>query len=348
MREFREILRLHGARYPLMQPQDYGKLAYQAAFGPRHLVESAQTPLPRLLAEWERVSPTAVPVSPEPIGNGLCRFHLTPTEALPQAASLLSALFFRAAQRCTGREEDFRQRLSALEALPVAGMGDWLNAYEASGFPPVSHSREFRQAYAPHYRVIRADEAGFFPALLALARLAQSGQPAIVAIDGRCGSGKTTLAALIAALLPCNVFHLDDYYLPVEQRQEHWAETPAANMDLARFRREVLLPARRGEQVCSRPYCCRTGRMAEPTDIAPQMLTVVEGSYSHHPLLSDAYDLKLFLTCSTKEQAQRLQAREGAYFEMFRTRWIPLEERYFETLHPARADVLTLDTGDFF
>ncbi|MFQ8759475.1 MAG: hypothetical protein ACLSAF_08570 [Intestinimonas sp.] len=29
-----------------------------------------------------------------------------------------------------------------------------------------------------------------------------------------CGSGKTSLAALIAALFPCNVFHMDDFFLP--------------------------------------------------------------------------------------------------------------------------------------
>ena len=32
-----------------------------------------------------------------------------------------------------------------------------------------------------------------------------------VAIDGRCASGKTTLAKQISDRIPCNVFHTDDF-----------------------------------------------------------------------------------------------------------------------------------------
>ena len=34
--EFQTVLREHLARYPLMEPQDCAKLAYQSAFGPAH------------------------------------------------------------------------------------------------------------------------------------------------------------------------------------------------------------------------------------------------------------------------------------------------------------------------
>ena len=38
MTEFERVVRDHGARYPIMLPQDYGKLAYQSEFGPAHLI----------------------------------------------------------------------------------------------------------------------------------------------------------------------------------------------------------------------------------------------------------------------------------------------------------------------
>ena len=38
----------------------------------------------------------------------------------------------------------------------------------------------------------------------------------IVAIDGRCASGKTTLAREIAKRLDCNIFHMDDFFLRPE------------------------------------------------------------------------------------------------------------------------------------
>ena len=35
----------------------------------------------------------------------------------------------------------------------------------------------------------------------------------IVAIDGKCTSGKTTLASKLAEIYDCNVFHMDDFFL---------------------------------------------------------------------------------------------------------------------------------------
>ena len=35
----------------------------------------------------------------------------------------------------------------------------------------------------------------------------------IVAIDGSCTSGKTTLATHLAEIYDCNVFHMDDFFL---------------------------------------------------------------------------------------------------------------------------------------
>ena len=47
----------------------------------------------------------------------------------------------------------------------------------------------------------------------------------IVAIDGKCTSGKTTLASKLAELYDCNVFHMDDVFPRPEQRTpERFAE----------------------------------------------------------------------------------------------------------------------------
>lgn len=174
---------------------------------------------------------------------------------------------------------------------------------------------------------------------------AHPGHPVLAAIDGRCGSGKSTLAARLAAQLPCMVLHLDDYYLPPAQRAPGWEHIPAANMDLARFRDEALLPARAGQPVEYRAWSCAEGRFREPQLLAPQPLVLAEGSYSHHPLLAGYYDCKLFVTCPSAEQARRLQAREGARYDAFVRRWIPLEEGYFAAYGIEAAADLVLDTG---
>ena len=64
----------------------------------------------------------------------------------------------------------------------------------------------------------------------------------IAAIDGRCGSGKTTLAAWLMEQFDGNLFHMDDFYLRSEQRTpERLAET-GGNVDYERFRKEVAVP----------------------------------------------------------------------------------------------------------
>ena len=167
-------------------------------------------------------------------------------------------------------------------------------------------------------------------------------RPVLVALDGRCGSGKTTLAAQLAEQFPGNaVFHTDDYYLPPAQRIPNWAETPCANMDLTRLREEVLVPAQAGAAVHCRAYSCREGSYLPEQCVPPAPLYILEGSYSHHPILAGFYDLKVFVTCSKEEQARRLQAREGERYENFVRRWIPLEEAYFAQCRiEALADLL--------
>jgi uridine kinase len=132
---------------------------------------------------------------------------------------------------------------------------------------------------------------------------------------------------------------MDDYYLPPARRIPGWEHTPAANMDFPRFYAEVLGPARAGQPIHTRAYVCAQGDYAAPRTLPPQPLVLVEGSYALHPQLADAYDCKLFLTCAPDVQAARLQAREGAHYEAFVDRWIPLEEAYFAACNiPALAD----------
>ena len=172
--------------------------------------------------------------------------------------------------------------------------------------------------------------------------LANAAAPVVLALDGRCGSGKTTMAAALAEQFPDSiVLHTDDFYLPPSDRVPGWEQTPCANMDLARLRDEVLAPARAGKPVLYRAYSCREGAYLPVQQLAAQPLVILEGSYSHHPILADFYDLKVFVTCSKEEQARRLQAREGERYENFVRRWIPLEEAYFAQCRiEALADLL--------
>ena len=153
----------------------------------------------------------------------------------------------------------------------------------------------------------------------------------IVAIDGPCASGKTTLAGKLAELYDCNVLHMDDFFLRPEQRTPERFARPGGNVDSERFREEVLVPLTAGKAFFYRPFDCATFKLAAPVSVIPKKLTIVEGSYSNHPDFGNPYDLKIFLTVAPELQRRRILERPAFLHRQFFEEWIPMENRYFDT-----------------
>ncbi|MDE6594479.1 MAG: uridine kinase [Oscillospiraceae bacterium] len=156
-------------------------------------------------------------------------------------------------------------------------------------------------------------------------------KPLIIGIDGRCAAGKTTLAADLKAETGCAVFHMDDFFLRPEQRTEERLQTAGENVDHERFLEEVLLPLKSGKNpIVYRHYDCQKQALCGEISMQTAAVNIVEGSYSLHPSLWEFYDLRIFLTVAPEEQMQRIIIRNGREkAEVFRERWIPLEEKYF-------------------
>ena len=152
----------------------------------------------------------------------------------------------------------------------------------------------------------------------------------LIAIDGPAASGKTTLAERLASRYGAAVLHMDDYFLQPHQRTpERYAE-PGGNVDRERFLSEALLPLSRGEAYTQRRFDCGSMTLLEGETVQPAALTIVEGSYSLHPVLAPYYDLRVLLDISPEKQSARILARGGEEkHRQFMARWVPLENRYF-------------------
>lgn len=161
MQELEKILRAHAARYSAMEPVDAVKLIYQNEFGGGHLVRDEAACLQYLRREYESISRDPRTPLQEDIGNGLVRVNL---QALPpEELENLGREFIRSAAVHRGSLAGFREKLAVLEAVTETGaftfsaeeLRAYLREYEKAGYPMVSHSPRYRQAYHPAYRVVR-------------------------------------------------------------------------------------------------------------------------------------------------------------------------------------------------
>ncbi|MBR5384005.1 MAG: hypothetical protein IK133_09300 [Clostridia bacterium] len=328
---FAEQPRLHR----VLEPQDALKAAYQAAFGAEHL--GPDPGYARRLLHEELAACTSSPDKPltEPLSDDICRIDLAAWKGRSLPEEWLLSLFLRS---CTPRSDGaqrFEDALKEWDVLLSAGRlpfsaAEWHQAkadYLAQGVRPVHHSAAYRISEEPAYRVINARLARMLPILCRL-----SGQQrAVVAIDGRCASGKTTLAADLAETLGAGVVHMDDFFLPAALRTPKRLQEPGGNVHYERFQTDVLPYLPHAEAFSYPRFDCSIMAISGRCEVTASSFRIVEGAYSCHPELKDYMTLRVFSDVVPEEQKRRILSRDGAAaWEQFRTRWIPMEERYFE------------------
>lgn len=171
-------------------------------------------------------------------------------------------------------------------------------------------------------------------------------RPVIIGIDGTAGSGKTSLARTLQKKYHAQVFHMDDFFLPLEMKTEERLSEPGGNVHYERFLTEVLEPLKQGKLINYRPYDCQLWEYSESIPISPKKINVIEGVYCFHPILKQFYDWKVFLKVDSKVQKERILKREGKEkLEIFLNRWIPLENKYFEAFEVEQFVDLIIDTS---
>lgn len=157
-----------------------------------------------------------------------------------------------------------------------------------------------------------------------------SEKPVVIALDGRCASGKTTMAQVLAQELQAGVIHMDDFFLPVELRTKERLSVPGGNVHYERFREEVLPRLWGGRDFSYRRFDCGKMELGEERLVRGGGVYLVEGAYSTHPALGNYMRLKIFSDVEQEVQLQRIKERGGEEaLKAFKERWIPLEEAYF-------------------
>lgn len=167
--------------------------------------------------------------------------------------------------------------------------------------------------------------------------LASRSELLLCAIDGNSGAGKSTVAGLLSQFYDCNVFHMDDFFLPPKLKTEERLKQPGGNVDYDRFQKEVIDGILSRREFNYRVYDCSVRKLDRTVSVKPKQLNIIEGVYSMHPKLAGFYDIKILIKISKAEQRKRILDRSGEeMLKRFEREWIPLEDVYFKELQIER------------
>ena len=158
----------------------------------------------------------------------------------------------------------------------------------------------------------------------------------LIGVDGRAGSGKTTLAdAIAAALAAAVVVHVDDFAGPL-----------VPEWDWPRLRAQVLEPLLAGRAGRYQRWEWNREEPAEWHDVPAGGVLVVEGVSSTRSELAAPWDLQVWVDAPRDLRLRRAVERDGQdmlahWLEV----WMPSEEAYIARERPQeRVDLLVSGT----
>lgn len=166
--------------------------------------------------------------------------------------------------------------------------------------------------------------------ILALPRKRQT---LLIAIDGRGGSGKSTLSQKLQEKLPnVTIVHLDDFAYPDTDRE--------------RLLKQVILPLEENKSARYQRFDWGTTQLGEWHEITPGGIVIVEGVSTLHDILYKHFDFKVWIECPANTGFQRGLKRDIDVYKVdtrdeWLNKWMPEEKKYIDEQKPQkRADYI--------
>lgn len=191
------------------------------------------------------------------------------------------------------------------------------------------HSNIYNKYYNPHYRVCSVDYLDIDMRVAKLKKYLnnlKSDKKSIIACEGRCTSGKTTITKNILDE-DISIIEVDDFFPNI-------AKNPGQTRLDFDLLRELLIEVKRaniGDVITYKAFNCSQGKYYKK-ELIVKKVVIVEGVYSYDKYVRDIYDGLVFFVVNKYTQEERLKKRckNIELYNKFKDIWIPREEEYYD------------------
>jgi len=167
--------------------------------------------------------------------------------------------------------------------------------------------------------------------------------PLLIALDGRSGAGKTTLARSLSASVAAAVVAADDFY--AGGSNDVWLrrsprERVEGVLDWARLRDVALTPLLARQPASWHPLDFQPdvgwpGWKSHLVTVEPADVVLLDGAYSSRPELADLIDFAVLVEAPELTRRERIRQREGDQTaERWHRAWDAAEHLYFNDIRP--------------
>jgi len=175
-------------------------------------------------------------------------------------------------------------------------------------------------------------------------------QSVLVGIDGRAGSGKTTLALWLTesirkAMTSVYLVHTDNFFRSSVERvnlKSPFAEV--SDIDWVRLRDQVIIPLCSGQAARFQLYDWPADSLQDWVTIEVGGVTIIDGITATRKELSDYYDLRIWVSCPDDIRVSRLLGRGDTSLAEIE-HWRPSEDYYIASHAPEKIAHLCVDSS---
>ncbi len=316
-KEIVSYVKRHLMKYPKMETIDVYKMLFQETFLNGHLV--SEKAYDYLLSESNSCSLKENSLY-EYISSSVIRVNIYPYKKYFSLEKLFSSFLLSSKEKTKKNIFQEIEYVNEKRLCDNRVLSSLCNIGVGNNLIP-THSNIYKKYYQPSYRVIHNKYLDLDIRVLKLKIFLMGlseknkGKRLILACEGICGSGKTTITNMLDDV---TVIHVDDFF-------------PESTNERLNFNslEKVLKEAKTNNHLTYMAYDCHQKKYVKK-EYDVKNIVLFEGVYSYDKQIRKYYDFLVYFVCTSDIQKQRLEEREKEGIKMFYDKWIPRENKYYD------------------